>query len=118
MVDLIGPQPGDYHIHKPQRSAFYATPLEVLLLTLNVSELIIAGITTDICVLFSAHNAYMRDYKLHVPSDCSAAVLDNHHKHALEFRERVVYAETRPSDQVRLEAADRASSGDFRQAAK
>jgi len=111
MIDLIGPEPGDYHILKPQRSAFYATPLEVLLLTLNVSELFITGVTTDICVLFSAHDAYMRGYKLHVPSDCTAAVEDAHHRSALEFMARVVYAETRPSGEVSLEAPVRSSSG-------
>ncbi len=112
MIDLIGPQRGDYHILKPQRSAFYATPLEVLLLTLNVSELIITGVTTDICVLFSAHDAYMRGYKLRVPSDCAAAVDDAHHESALEFMARVVYAETRPSSDVLFAAPPaRSSSG-------
>ena len=111
MIDLIGPQPGDYHILKPQRSAFYATPLEVLLLTLNVSELIITGVTTDICVLFSAHDAYMRGYKLQVPPDCTAAVEDAHHGSALEFMARVVYAKTRPSSELELQTPARSRSG-------
>jgi nicotinamidase-related amidase len=102
IVELIGPQPGDYHILKPQRSAFFATPLEVLLLTLDVSELIITGVTTDICILFSAHDAYMRGYKLHIPEDCTAAVEAKFHKRALEFMERVVYADTRPGGGIRL----------------
>jgi nicotinamidase-related amidase len=111
MIDLIGPERGDYHILKPQRSAFYATPLEVLLLTLNVSDLIITGVTTDICVLFSAHDAYMRGYKLHVPSDCTAAVEDAHHESALEFMARVVYAKTRSSSELKFQTPARSRSG-------
>ena len=100
IIELLGPEKDDYHILKPQRSAFYATPLEVLLLTLDVSDLIITGITTDICVLFSAHDAYMRGYKLSVPSDCTAAVTAAYHKDALRLMKRVVYADVGLSDSV------------------
>jgi nicotinamidase-related amidase len=100
MMELLSPKPNDYHVLKPQRSAFYGTPLEVLLLTLDVSDLIITGVTTDICVLFSAHDAYMRGYKLKVPADCTAAVEEKHHRDALALMERVVYADTASSDAI------------------
>ena len=93
LIERIGPKPGDYHILKPQRSAFYATPLEVLLLTLEIKHLVLTGITTDICVLFTAHDAYMRGYRITVPSDCTAAVKDEYHLNALRFLERVVHAQ-------------------------
>lgn len=100
IVELIGPAEGDYHILKPQRSAFYATPLGVLLLSLNVSNLILTGVTTDICVLFSAHDAYMRGFQIQIPSDCTAAVEESYRKSALEFLERVAYADVRPSTEI------------------
>ena len=100
IIEMIGPDDGEYHILKPQRSAFYATPLGVLLLTLNVSNLILTGVTTDICVLFTAHDAYMRGFQIQIPSDCTAAVKESYHKNALEFLERVTYADTRPSVEI------------------
>ena len=94
VLDMIEPRRGDYHILKPQRSAFFSTPLEVLLLTLEVSEVVMTGITTDICILFSAHDAYMRGYRLQIPSDCTAAVLESYYEDALKLMRRVVHAET------------------------
>lgn len=104
IVEVIGPGSGDYHILKPQRSGFYGTPLEVLLLTMNVSDLIITGVTTDICVLFTAHDAYMRGYELQVPSDCTAAVTAAYHKNALSLMKRVVYAKTVTGDKVKFKS--------------
>ena len=73
VLGLIEPEADDYFILKPQRSGFYATALGVLLLSLDVSTVIVTGVTTDICVLFTAHDAYMRGFHVGVPGDCSAA---------------------------------------------
>jgi nicotinamidase-related amidase len=102
IVEMIGPDDGEYHIVKPQRSAFYATPLGVLLLTLNVSNLILTGVTTDICVLFTAHDAYMRGFQVQIPSDCTAAVEESYHKSALDFLKRVTDADVRPSTEIKF----------------
>jgi len=40
---------------------------------LGARKLIITGFAADICVLFTAKDAFMRDYKVHVPADCVAA---------------------------------------------
>ena len=106
IVEQIGPRPGDYHILKPQRSAFYATPLDVLLLTLQVKDLVLTGITTDICVLFTAHDAYMRGFRITVPPDCTAALEDEHHLTALGLLKRVIHAEIMPGREVRFDSAD------------
>ena len=103
LVEQIGPKPGDYHILKPQRSAFYATPLEVLLLTLQVNDLVLTGITTDICVLFTAHDAYMRGYSITVVSDCTAALKDEYHLTAIELLKRVVKAEIKKAGEVHFD---------------
>lgn len=70
---LLLPQEDDYFVLKPKHSGFYATPLEVLLGYLGVRDLILTGFATDICVVYTANDAYMRDYGLTVVSDCVAA---------------------------------------------
>jgi len=103
VVSRLLPDDDDYHVLKPQRSGFFATPLDVLLSSLEVSELVIVGVTTDICVLFTAHDAYMRGYRVKVPSDCSAAVEEKHHSQSLKLLERIADADTRPSTEIDLE---------------
>lgn len=73
LVAAIAPCEHDYFIIKPQFSGFYATNLPLLLPKLGVSRLVITGVATDICVLFTAADAYMRDYKLWIPEDAVAA---------------------------------------------
>ena len=70
MVDLLLPDDDDYFVLKPKHSAFFSTTLETLLDYLKVKTLIITGIAANICVLFTANDAYMRDFHLCVPSDC------------------------------------------------
>jgi nicotinamidase-related amidase len=69
----LRPRSGDYFIIKPQVSGFYATNLPVLLPRLGVSRLILAGVAADICVLFTAADAHMREYALWVPNDVVAS---------------------------------------------
>lgn len=57
---------------KPKHSAFYATPLELLLEYMEVRNVIIAGITTNACVTITAVELHVRDYGVFVPSDCVA----------------------------------------------
>jgi nicotinamidase-related amidase len=105
IVEMIRPDNDDYHILKPQRSGFFATPLDVLLTSLDVSELIITGLSTDICVLFTAHDAYMRGFKILVPADCTAASDENHRDYALDLLRRIADADIRPSTELKLGSA-------------
>lgn len=95
MLDVIRPSPDDYFILKPQRSAFYQTPIEALLSNLGVTKLIFTGVTTDICIMFSAHDAYMRGFEIVVPPDCTAATDKRHHTAAIKFLRRVCDAKTK-----------------------
>ena len=72
IVRALSPDLSDYFILKPKESAFYATNLELLLKDLGVKRLIIGGIAADVCVLFTAMDAYLREYNLCIPSDCIA----------------------------------------------
>lgn len=103
IVSMLSPEPDDYYVLKPHRSAFYSTSLMLLLEKLGARKLMIAGITTDICVLFSANDAYMRGFELHVPQDCVTAVKDSYHKQAIDFIERVLKADVRPSNKLRFD---------------
>jgi|SRR5215204_420636 len=102
VVEMLRPTAHDYYVLKPHRSAFYSTTLELLLRDLKAKTLIITGVTTDICVLFTANDAYMRGFDLYIPSDCVAAVKPTHTKQTLEFIERVLKADTRRSTSIRF----------------
>ena len=69
----LRPEEGDLFVLKPMHSAVYATPFEILLDHLDVDTLILTGFAADLCVLFTAHDAHMRGFRLMVPSDCTAS---------------------------------------------
>ena len=94
IIEKLEPEPDDLFVVKPQRSGFYATPLGVLLLSKDIFRLTITGVTTDICVLFTAHDAYMRGFCVQVPADATAAVKPEYHAQALDFIRRVADANT------------------------
>jgi nicotinamidase-related amidase len=73
LASLLAPEEGDLSVLKPRHSAFYGTPLEFLLDELRAECLIITGLTTDSCVLFTAGDAFLRGFKVWVPADCVAA---------------------------------------------
>jgi nicotinamidase-related amidase len=70
---LLVPDHSDYFVLKPKSSAFFGTTLHTLLQHLGVRTLILTGIAADVCILFTAHDAHLRDYKIIVPSDCVAS---------------------------------------------
>ena len=102
VVSLLQPEPDDYYVLKPHRSGFYSTTLELLLRELKVRTLIVTGITTDICVLFTANDAYMRGFDLYIPTDCVAAVRPAYSRQATDFIKRVLKADTRSSSGIRF----------------
>jgi nicotinamidase-related amidase len=83
-VQAIQPDNQDYCVLKPMNSAFYQTPLDLLLRHLGASSIILAGLATNSCILCTAHDAKMRDFKVTVVSDCCAARTAREHKQAIE----------------------------------
>jgi nicotinamidase-related amidase len=104
MVRRIAPRPDDYFVIKPQVSGFYATNLPVLLPKLGVNRLVLTGIAADICVLFTAADAHMREYGLWVPRDAVVSESDEHAEWALETMRKSMGAETRPTSELDLAA--------------
>jgi nicotinamidase-related amidase len=103
VVKLI-PREQDYFVIKPQFSGFYATNLPVLLPKLGVDSLILTGISADICVLFTAADAHMRDYRLWVPQDAVAAETVERRDWALGIMKNAMGAEIRPAAKLKLSA--------------
>lgn len=64
--------------------------------------LVITGIAADNCVLFTASDAYLRDYRVRVPSDCVASIDAADKDAALELMRRTFKADTRPSGELHL----------------
>jgi nicotinamidase-related amidase len=98
----LAPKKDDYFIIKPQFSGFYATNLPVLLPKLGIRRLVLTGIATDICVLFTAADAHMRDYALWVPEDCVAAEKDERGAAALAIMRETMGAQTAASTKLSL----------------
>jgi nicotinamidase-related amidase len=103
IVELLKPDDDDYFVLKPKHSGFYSTTLDVLLDYLQARTLVLAGITANICVLFTANDAYMRDYDLLVPVDCVASENDEVNRYALDQIANVLKADTRPSTEISFE---------------
>ena len=103
LVERLRPAEDDYFVLKPKHSGFFSTTLDTLLDYLQVKTLILTGLTADICVLFTANDAYMRDFNLCVPADCVASSDPEENQHALEQMQRVLKADTTPSNELDLE---------------
>ncbi len=95
LARLLRPERDDLSILKPRHSAFFGTPLEFLLTELDTRRLIIAGLVTEMCVLFTAQDAYVRKFALWVPRDCVASVDPEVHARTLAHLEGVLGADTR-----------------------
>ena len=102
IVELLLPEPDDYCVIKPKHSGFFSTTLDTLLEYLGARTLILAGMAANICVLFTANDAYMRDYHLIVPADCVASNTEAENHFALEQMRNVLKADTRPSAEIEL----------------
>jgi nicotinamidase-related amidase len=104
LVELLHPDDDDYFVLKPKHSGFFSTTLDTLLEYLGVKAVILTGIATNICVLFTANDAYMRDFQLVVPCDCVASNTQEDNRYALEQIRKVLKADTRPSAEISFQA--------------
>jgi nicotinamidase-related amidase len=93
VVELLVPDEADYFVLKPKHSGFFNTTLDLLLEYLQVETLVITGMATDACVLFTAADAYMRDLEVIIPSDCVTALTVPAHRQALAHMRRVLKAD-------------------------
>lgn len=104
VAERLRPAPDDYAVLKAKHSAFFQTALDALLAHLGTRTVVLAGFATDVCVLATALDATMRDLRLVVPSDASAALEPADHDAALAYLRRVADATTPPAAEVDFEA--------------
>jgi nicotinamidase-related amidase len=100
--ELLRPEEDDYFVLKPKHSGFQFTTLDVLLEHLGAETLILTGVAANFCVLFTAHDAYMRDYRLVVPRDCVASLTEEDDRYALGHMADVTKADVRLSREIDL----------------
>ena len=96
MAKLLAPSKRDRSVLKPRHSAFFGTPLDFLLDELRVGRLVLAGLAADSCIMFTAHDAYLRKYALRIPGDCVASENDAWRRDALAYMARVMKANVDP----------------------
>ncbi|HXD98691.1 MAG TPA: isochorismatase family cysteine hydrolase, partial [Candidatus Acidoferrum sp.] len=102
LVKQLVPESDDYFVLKPKHSGFFSTTLDTLLAYLRARTLILTGLTADNCVLFTASDAYLRDFHVIVPSDCVAAIDPRHTRQALDHMHRVLKADVTTSTALSL----------------
>ena len=100
IAHLLKPEEDDYFVLKPKHSGFFSTTLDLLLRYLEVKTVILAGMAANICVLFTANDAYMRDLHLMVPADCVASNTEELNRYALEQMRTVLKADIRQSAEI------------------
>jgi nicotinamidase-related amidase len=103
MAEQLRPAEDDYFVLKPKHSAFFSTTLDTLLAYLGARTLILTGVAGNICVFFSANDAYMRDFGLVVPADCVASNTVAENDHALAQMRQILRADIAPSAALDLE---------------
>lgn len=118
VVRILQPEEDDYFVLKPKHSAFYATTLDVLLAYLGATTVILTGIAGNICILFSANDAYMRDFNLIVPADCVVSNTEDENKHALDQIHKVLKGDVTPSTELDLSEIRKWSSRNERPTAR
>jgi nicotinamidase-related amidase len=102
VVDLLAPTDDDYFVLKAKHSGFFSTTLVVLLDYLSAETLVLTGVAGNICVLFTANDASMRDYRLIVPADCVASETRREDCQAPGIMHMLLKADITPSTRLQL----------------
>ena len=100
----LRPTSRDYFVLTPKHSGFFDTTLDTLLESLRVRRVILTGIAGNICVLFTANDAYMRELKVFAPADCIVSNTAADNEHALRQIKSVMKGNVAPSTQLRFRA--------------
>ena len=107
----LRPTRRDYFVLKPKHSGFFDTTLDTLLAALRIRRVILTGIAGNICVLFTANDAYMRELKIFAPADCIVSNTPEENAHALTQIQSVLKGNVTASPLLRFEAHRRRHAG-------
>ncbi|CAF0785991.1 unnamed protein product [Didymodactylos carnosus] len=100
LAELLKPEKEDYFVLKPKHSGFYCTPLEILLDHFHAKNVILTGFAGNICVLFTANDAYMRGYNITIPSDCVDSNTTEENEASLNQMKKLCKADVRKSSEI------------------
>ena len=107
----LRPTSRDYFVLKPKHSGFFDTTLDTLLEALRIRRVILTGIAGNICVLFTANDAYMRELKIFAPADCIVSNTPADNDYALRQIETVLKGKITASKQLAFRPARARRSG-------
>jgi nicotinamidase-related amidase len=93
LVEPLRPREGEAFVIKARHSIFYSTPLEYLLATQGLGRVVLTGQVTEQCILYSALDAYVRNFRLAVVRDAVAHIDDDLAEAALRMMERNMSAD-------------------------
>ncbi|HEY9465229.1 MAG TPA: isochorismatase family cysteine hydrolase [Vicinamibacterales bacterium] len=102
----LRPTARDYFVLKPKHSGFFDTTLDTLLESLRIRRVILTGIAGNICVLFTANDAYMREYKIFAPADCIVSNTAADNEHALRQIKTVLKGNIAVSTRLRFQSSN------------
>ena len=94
---LLAPRATDLTLLKPRHSAFYCSPLELVLKDMEAKELVLCGLAADICVQLTAADAFLRGFKVWVPADCIAAETPSAKVGAVKYMANILKCDVRVS---------------------
>ena len=100
----LRPMARDYFVLKPKHSGFFDTTLDTLLEALRIRRVILTGIAGNVCVLFTANDAYMREYKIFAPADCIVSNTAADNDHALRQIKTVLKGDVAVSTRLTFQA--------------
>lgn len=97
VIEQLQPQKQDYIVLKTRYSCFYKTRLDRLLKKSGITHVIMTGVVTNICILYTTADAAMRGYQVVIPENCVAALTQHEHQFALEQMRLVFHADITPA---------------------
>jgi nicotinamidase-related amidase len=110
IVDELAPLPGDLRIKKRRYSCFLGTDLDLLLRNLGVETLLVTGVDSNVCVLWTVGDAFQRDYHVRVIEDCVAGSNPEEHEAALLIMRKLVSGGQRVTSETLITAFETASA--------
>jgi nicotinamidase-related amidase len=94
---LLAPRGTDITLLKPRHSAFFGSPLELLLREMGARELVLCGLAADICVQLTAADAFLRGFGIWVPADCIASETPQAKAAAVKYMKTILRCDVRGS---------------------
>jgi len=92
IVDELTPPIEDYIIRKRKYSAFFGTDLDIILREAKVEKIFVTGVATNICVLHTVGDAVLRNYRVDVIKDCTAAIDQNSSDYGIQHMKNILNA--------------------------